>query len=613
MSLVVLLLAGAALGGLILRPFGLGGGLDGLIYRLPLGLSLCAVIILIAGSYSLALAQLILNATALAGLAWELRLYSREPRAVPRAEAVAETPQWVEWFCLAIAVVVLAMAFLASLAPVTGWDACVAHIALPMDYAREGRILPIEGNEYSLYPHLVHCLFALAFFQSAEWGVSMMNWVFAAIACGAVYLLGRHMEPGGTGRRTGIIAAGILAASPIFFDQATSPSIDLAFCAFTLLALAALAAFNDATSDAAGRRARLGLLLLAGCLVGASCGIRHTGYLTAVLLAVGVLAMARGRRLSSAAIFGAAVLVGALPWLARSAVLAGNPFYPFFAGVIDSGAVPHREITALAAHESIKETTWVRLLMFPWDIVMRPHWFDGWTKSPGGLILILGVPGLVIGGRRARALGLFTGAGLVSFFYFQRLARYLLPFFAPMMVVAAAAATASKRRALRYPARGAVVVLLLFGVGLDAAAMYFKVPVVLGMESRDDYLKRRVERYPMFEWVNKNLSKNDLLFTFDRRTYFLKGRSWQNNEPLRRLADRPVEEQLAWFRSKNIRYVVVPVDYIEESPGYRDLFGPMVQRWKNNSTCFTLQTSLTLPRARGSGTERVEVYRVKYP
>lgn len=598
MSLVVLLVVSAVLGAWALRPLKMGSGVEGVTYRLLVGLSLSAVVILAVGSVSLRACELVMNVLAVAGLGFELFVYSR--RETETGAPPNEPPRLskIEWTCLAAAGGALGMALVSALAPVTGWDACVAHLTLAQDYAREGRIHLVAGNEYAAYPHLLTGLFAFVFFQNGETGAAFLSWLLGLLACGAAYVLGRRIE----GRRCGIIAAAILATAPIFLDQAGTVSIDLAFAGFTLAALAGLVAWHD--------EKRSGWILVSGFLAGASCGIRHTGYLVGALLALTVLFGARERRTWRMAGFCALGVVGALPWLARSAVLVGNPFYPFFSALLGSGALPGRHVTALAAHESARDVGVFSFLRFPWDIVMRPQLFDGWTKSPGGLVLILGIPGLFIGGRRARWLGAFSGAGLACYYFFLRLARYLLPFFAPMMVVAAVAAC--RLTALRRAVTVVLIVLFAYGLALDAAAVRFKVPVVFGLEKRDDYLARRVERYAAFAWVNENVPCDQTILTFDRRTYYIKGRTYQNDEPLRRLRDQPVSGQAAWLKAHGIRWVFLPLTYIEESPEYRAEILDMVNTWRRHRRYFVPAQSFDLPRPRAKGTERVEIYEVRY-
>lgn len=597
MSVAVLVIAGVGLGGFFVRGRQFAG-LEGVVYRLFAGFSVCAVFVAAAGALSLAVTQLILLGGAAVWLAGEIFGRVRHETGDAAVEPLRTPFAFLEWLSLFAVGVSLCFVFVSALAPVTGWDAAVAHAALPADYAREGRIGVVPGNEYSGYPHLMHALFAYAFYSGGETGLGAINGCFAAMACGAAFALGRRVE----GRPCGILSAAILATAPVFIDQAGAPSIDLAFTGYTLAALASFAAWLDE------REARW--LLLSAFLAGSSCGVRHTGYLVCALMTAAALIYGKPDRVRGAAWFGIAALVGAAPWLIRSMIVTGNPVYPFFASSFGGALMQHRDITALAAHESVKTVGMRDFLMFPWNIVMRPAMFDGWAKSPGGLVLILGVPGLFAGGRKARRLGAFSGAGVAAFYFFQRLARYLLPFFGPMMVVGAAGVV--RMRALRYVTVPALAAVFLVGLGLGAGATHFKVRVAVGLESRSEYLDRRVERYRAFEWVNRNVPPDELVLTLDRRTYYLTGRSWQNDEPLRRLASTAPESRLDWLRATGVKWLFVPVDYIEESPGLRVPFVAMANGWRSDPEHFRLAQRLEVPRTRGSGSEIVEIYEVLY-
>lgn len=599
MSLVILILASWLAGRLLIRPGLFSPPLERLLLQLCLGFACVATGVVLIGSVSLRAALFCMLAFSAVGLAWEGIQYSR--MAPPPLAAKARRFSLVEVLACAAGGCACLIALAGAMAPATGWDAAVAHLALPAEYVRLGRIALLEGNEYSGFPHLVHSLYTMAFLAGGETNVQLLSWVFGVLCCGAVYALGRRAGE----RETGILAAAILATAPIFYDQASTASIDLAFCAFTLMALTALTAWRqDGTDDGGGHR---GYLLAAAVLAGASCGIRHTGYLVCVLLTVAVFWRARGFRVQATGLFVLGVCVGALPWLGRSAWLVGNPFYPFFTGYFGGGSIPHRDIAGLAAHESIQGLDWRTLLLFPYDIVMRPQQFDGWAKSPGGLVLFLGIPGLLVGGRIARRLGLFTGSGLVSFFFFQRYARYLLPFFAPMMVVAALVATRSKP--LRPAALTALFVSFGFGLVLDAGAVHFKIPVLVGMQTRDEYLSARVERYAAFRWVADNLPRDEALFSFDRRVYYFERSAWQTDEALKALRVESAETQAQWFAEHGIRWVFVPVTYIEESPGLHRAYLEMVTTWQQAPRFFRLHKAMELPRSDGRP-ERVELYEV---
>lgn len=599
MSFVIVIAAAAVMGAACSRRLNLGMGLETGVCAFLLGICGCAWGALAVGSFSLGWAQVLLAGVALAGLYGGLSAYARRNSSTPASEKVQEPLAFVDYASLAAVGIALLLALIGALAPVTSWDATVAHIALPADYARAGHLYLEEGNVYSGYPQFMHVLYAAAFFRGGEKPVTLLNWTMALTACWAIYALGARAF----NKRTGRIAAAILAAAPIFMDQAGGVSIDLAFTALTLAALTAMMVWQDTRAWQ--------WLSVSALLAGSSCGVRHTGYLVCVLLGIWVLLNASGQRPKAAALFCGVAALAAGPWMIRSAILVGNPVFPFLSEWFPSHSMPHIAITGLGMHESVAQTggnNLFALLRFPWDIVMRPGLYDGWSKSPGGLVLALGVPGLFIAGRRARQLGAYSIAGGVCFFFFQRLARYILPFFAPMMVVAAAAAVQSPRCK-----RGIAVLLLIsfaYGLALHGAAVHFKIPVVLGMETREEYLTRRVERYGAFQYANEHLNTGGVILTVDQRSYYLDAPAYQNHWGMKRLCELPFDQQLAWLREHKIKYVIIPGTFLRESGALKDVES-LLNQWRADSH-FHLLEELTLPRIKGAGQERVDFYEINY-
>lgn len=289
--------------------------------------------------------------------------------------------------------------------------------------------------------------------------------------------------------------------------------------------------------------------------------------------------------------------------------MVGNPVYPFLRSVFGTDRLPDVQTTALLSHETITRSGVLDFLLFPWRIVMRPDLYDGWTASPGPMVLLLGLPGLVIGGAKARTLGVFSIVGGACFFFFQRFARYLLPFFVPMMVVAAMAGPRLDK--LRRPVAALLLVSFGYGLAIGLAMMHFKLPVVIGVELEVIYLERRLERYEAFLWANRNLPDDYAILTLDPRSYYISKPTYQNFEVLRLLQDMPVDEQVAWLQARNIRFVFYPEAYVRESPVYVERgFAALLDTWRADADHFTLVQAFDLQRPGRDDTERVEIYEV---
>jgi hypothetical protein len=303
----------------------------------------------------------------------------------------------------------------------------------------------------------------------------------------------------------------------------------------------------------------------------------------------------------------AGVVLGAIPWLLRSGAAVGNPLYPFFNEYFATG-LPDAAITAAGTHESLTRVDLAGLLRYPWDVVMAPARMDGWSRSPGGLLLALGVPGVVWGGREARWLALYCLTGLAGFYFFRHSARYALPFLVPMAAVAGVMLVRPVR--LRPLAAGVLAAGLLFGLVLQAAAVHFKVPAAAGLVGREVYLSQRVERYPVFVALNGALPARTKVLTFDMRSYYLDRPAYHNLEGVRTITGASTPEQVAWLRARGITHVLLPWAWLEETPGMREVGLLQLARQWRASDVFELYGSWELARPRTGGVEMVDVLRV---
>lgn len=602
MTFAVLVVAALGIGVTVLRPLCVVSRVERTLFSLLIGLVVCAIWVIAVGSGSLTGAFAGVVTVAALSLSWFAFWTVRH-----RAEMTVEFESgfspltyldWLERIALGAIIAGLFMAIVSAMAPVTNWDAGAAHLALPAAYARAGNIDVLEANNYSAYPHLAHSLYTLTYGSGSELSTGLLSWLFAAMGVGFAYCLGARLA----NRKAGLVGAAALATAPIFADQAGTPSIDLAFACMVLAAVVALVAWREERNGV--------WLVLAGVIAGSACGIRHTGYLAAVLLFIGIVLSGGIRWWRWAPAFGIAVLVGASPWLLRSWLEVGNPFYPFFASIFGSWGEIDADVASLGTHDSMRAWGVGDFVRFPWSVVMAPDRFDGWSSSPGMLVLLLGVPGIFLGGRRTVLIGLYCLAGISALFFFRQHVRYLLPFFLPMMALAGVGAV--RIPVARRAAAGVVVCALVLGLGVQAAAVHYKVPVAFGFESRDAYLDKRIERNSAFRWARENLPHDAVVLSLDPRGYYFDRDCYQNFEGLKTLIGVNSATESAWLERHAVDYMFYPDDYVKQSPGFVETgVQTVVDRWRSNSSQFELIASLHVDRARGDGTELVEVYRVR--
>ncbi|MDQ1256347.1 MAG: hypothetical protein QG656_943, partial [Candidatus Hydrogenedentes bacterium] len=374
MAFLVVFVAAYVFGGAALRAFRFQGVCESLVYRIAAGLPLCALLVLALGSVSLSMAQIALYLVAAIGLGRQLLGPSGgDSPELPLGESAPPFSRF-EKFCLSVLSAAAVLTFLAAATPVTQDDA-LPVLGLVQDYYREGRVFVFEGDPQCGGPHLMPCLFAYAFHESGEQGVTLLNWAVGLLGCGALFLLTDRIA----GRAAGLIAAAMFSTAPVFFDQAQGASCHLMLVTLSVTALAAWQTWYESED----RR----WLMVAAFLAGSCCGIHPSGWIVAVLIPIGTLLAVSPNRVKALGQSVAYIALGAAPWILRAALLTGNPLYP-------SGP---DEWIPLAALDKAGLT---ELVWFPWAVVMRFFDYGGWVKSPGCLILFLGVPGLLICGRR---------------------------------------------------------------------------------------------------------------------------------------------------------------------------------------------------------------------
>jgi len=314
----------------------------------------------------------------------------------------------------------------------------------------------LDGVKYFEKPPLVYWLegAAIRLFGVHAWALRLWPALFALAGCLAVYAAGRRLF----GRRAGLLAAAVLAASPLYYFLSQSITLDMPVA--VLLSGTLLAALFGLQSPAGGRRRAL-LWTAYACAALATLAKGLIGFLLpGLIVLVWVAALRRWRALrplylpSGLAIF----LAIALPW--HLLVARANPDFLWFYFVHE-----HFLRYATKVHQRYQPLWFfVPVLlagMMPWTVFL-----------PRALAVRRDDP------RRADVLFLLLWAGLVLAFFSassSKLVPYVLPCCPPLALLAgrSLAGAWEAGRSLRGP----FALLLAAGGGLAAALV--AVPLVL--------------------------------------------------------------------------------------------------------------------------------------
>jgi hypothetical protein len=437
------------------------------------------------------------------------------------------------------------LALVSALAPPTAKDTLLYHYALPKAWIAAGRAIEVPYNIAGYYPLGVemHAVWAMLLGaplggRAAEAAAGATLFLFAPLLAMTVYGWARER---GADRAWAAVAALVIAWIPTGYDVAASAYVDLALSGYTALAVRAFGRWW------ATGRARHLLGIAAG--VGGALSIKlSAAFLLLPLALLGLLhALGTGRdereatrpgtALTAAAVLGALALgvAFASPWYARNWVRTGSPLFPFYLGMWPAQA-PGWDLERSRLYETLFSLygdvrTPLDYLWSPIRLAVaaqpdQPAYYDGVL----GIAFVFALPllGWALWRRRLDVelrLAAVISAGLFVFWLFssQQL-RYLLPA-TPGLAVGISVAGHGLERPAHRPLR--ILVLAAAALGLPVLVAWFlaldPARVVLGGEPRETFLARRLDYYPYYQVVNRDLPPTARIWLIDMRrdTYHL--------------------------------------------------------------------------------------------
>ena len=378
-------------------------------------------------------------------------------------------------------------------APISSADALLHHAAAPELYARvhEYRELPWTWNSYQPYSVEMLILDGLLLHDLVQGAFAPLLLGLGALAAvfgGAYRLLGRSGA---------VLAAAVFWAQPFTAWISTSTFVEPGGAFFIALAAWNLIEF--------ARRGSTTALVLTGVFAGAAAGTKYfAAAAAAVLCVVGAVAVRDRLTIRRVGLVAGIALAVAAPWYLKNAVLTGDPLYPLLRGWPNDDA-------RRAALDSIDSygygTSATDLLALPFRLLGDAEPFDrGEFMSP--LILLFAPVALLASrGRRVIALALAGSAAFVLLWFFgAQHARFLMPTVPVLSVLAATGilALAAAGRTARWVTAAVCAGALLAGAAITVAYSAQFVPVALGLESREQFLRENTPYYDGLEWLNEH-------------------------------------------------------------------------------------------------------------
>lgn len=390
--------------------------------------------------------------------------------------------------------------------PPTAFDSTMYFLASAKIFTQNHGLVPTPYLRLPVFTHLNEMLFipALLFYDDIAAQLVQLLMLFLAVL--TVIAFGRNYFSS----RTGWWAAALLLASPIVLFFGTVAYVDVSLMLF---GTAASYCFWKWLASRKGH-----WLVMTGAFCGFAASTKYPGLFFALVFGLVTLYVSiREKKYANPFLLTGIVLLIAGPWYARIYYYTGNPVFPFLPTIFGYTFWSAQEVdTFVTVMKRIGFGRGPRdLLALPWRLAFNQRGFDG--VIPVTSLYFFALPLLAVFSfkdvRIRKIVGLALAFTLFWFFTDQEL-RYLMPAF-PLMSIAAAAsldmliqAIQFSRKWLGYGVVTAVIGLAFTYGGWRFVSRYFRSPIPVTQQQRDDYLTRVLPSYPAYKRLNDLRGRN---------------------------------------------------------------------------------------------------------
>ena len=474
------------------------------------------------------------------------------------------------WILLAILLIHIIFNFFTSLAPPTHGDALRYHLKLPSIYVSNHEIIPVFWNQYSAFPSISGMIFTV--------GAVFENLIFPGVFvfCLSImilvtlysfvirYLGDKYLLP-------------VITACYCFpmMTALSSPPLDYLFLTlFSLLSVYAL--MNWYRTDS------VKWLIISGLMAGFAMASKHFGGLAFVALSVLIITRACIERHSFRKTIRNILLFGFLaglvvsPWYLRAYAQYNNPVWPIANGIFN-GKYWSQEYTEMAktnlTNAKAKKDIHLPedLLLGPWNLTMNG---DKFGKARGGITYIfLCFISLLVVIIEKDKLPLLASIALFTIIYYIFWALTWVHNSEKLFLIYPLLSILAGYTFVRLVELGDTIIpfvcetsfliALLFSLAVNLAYNAQFVPVVLGSETKNEFLSKYSFFYDEFQYINENLPDDAkiLLYELDNTLYLKKpsicGMPGWSTGYLDYGKFNNSKDLLLWLKSKKVTHVLM--------------------------------------------------------
>ena len=448
-----------------------------------------------------------------------------------------------DWAAASFLGLLLLYAFYNALVPPFSWDAQVYHLLIPKIYISSHGFSYIPLNVYSNMPLSQQLLYVGAMLIGDDITAKLVHFSMGVLICLSLYCFCRRY----LSARAGIIAALLFICNPVIYTEFSRAYIDLGmalFCVWMILSIMEYLKTGDRK-----------YCFLAGLFCGMGMGGKYTmlyafiGGIVLFIAAPWILSLniakfsgddflskpEKKQHMKAFVIFIATAVALVIPWLVKSYLYTGNPVYPlmfrFFNGKEWSAQQSFWLVDwqhSIGMGRTLKDY----LLLF-FRIFIPGYEKLGYRGFAGALypFLLLLLPACLMIRKNRKIVMMFALFFAVFFILWgvgsQQL-RFLIPGIPILSLICVFGIESVKKMKVAhiYPLLLALAILaplqLITGriiPEIKTQGSYF--PMLLGRQTRDDFLRPRVRSYGCYEYLlGKCFPEERVLFLFENKSLY---------------------------------------------------------------------------------------------
>ncbi len=433
----------------------------------------------------------------------------------------------------------LGLIFLACLVPPHQYDPLVYHLALPQAYIRTGSFAGAASPIYARFPQNGEMLFAVALLLRSDALAHLFMWLSLALSAWWIFEMGKLEAP----LSCALLACLLLLGHPAAMLLSSAAYVEpLAMLWMTAAALCFLRSCEGGERRPGSR----GWLLLSGLFTGLALGTRYyAGAAAAIFEAVLLWRAAaglreRGAKLKDAAVYALTATIPFAPWLIKNFINCGDPFFPFFTGAF--ALKNPADARAAAAYFQILGQYRHAGAALKNALLFLPRLFRGGASPFGGGMDVLGTLGWPVVfwfapvgawvGRKSkfwRALTGFCAAYFLVWILTAAALRFLIAILPLLCLLAAAGvygiweSSSKSGRSILAAAVGLLAAGNLFLFFFVQLGVFQSAGVLLGTQSRREFLSERLAYYPCAAYASAHSGQNDkILLVGEQRSYYVR-------------------------------------------------------------------------------------------